>query len=278
MATSEEELLFICEQASANLANEECTWVVDSSASFHINPWREWFSTYRDGDYGYVKMGDNGEYRIADIGSVCLKTSIGCRLTLRDVRHVPDIRLNLISTGRMDNEGYCGSFRNGKCNFCWGNIIMARAPKQGTLYMMQAKLCKDEANVAADSSGEIWHNRLGHMSEKGMHILADKKLFPEVEGKHLERCVDWLVGKQNRAAFHPTPPRRREVALELIHTDVCYVDAPSHRGGQYCVTFIDDYNRKLWDFVMKSKDQVLSVFKEFQARAERETSRKLKAV
>ena len=43
-------------------------------------------------------------------------------------------------------------------------------------------------------------------------------------------------------------------------------------------TFIDDYNRKLWAFVLKSKDQVLSVFKDFQARAERESRRKLKVV
>ena len=113
------------------------------------------------------------------------------------------------------------------------------------------------------------------MSEKGMHLLADQKLLPEVKGVHLGKCVDYLVGKQKRVAFHSRPPKRREVALELVHTDVCYVDAPSHRGGQY---FIDNYSRKLWAFVLKSKDQVLSFFKEFQARAERDSGRKLKAV
>ena len=141
---------------------------------------------------------------------------------------------------------------------------MARAQKHGTLYVMYAKLCTDEANVATDSSGEIWHKRLGHMSEKGMHILAGQKLLPEVKGVHLERCVDCLVKKQNKAAFHLRPPKRREVALELVHTDVCYVDAPSHIGGQYFITFIDDYSRKLWAFVLKSKDQILSHFKELE--------------
>ena len=72
----------------------------------------------------------------------------------------------------------------------------------------------------------------------------------------LEKCVDYLAGKQNRAAFHMRPPRRREAALELVHTDVCYVDAPSHRGRQYFVTFIDDHSQKTWAFVLKSKDQV----------------------
>ena len=62
------------------------------------------FSTYTAGDYGRVKMGDDGACTIVGIGSVCLTTSTGCRLTVRDVRHVPDVRLNLISTGRLDNE------------------------------------------------------------------------------------------------------------------------------------------------------------------------------
>ena len=79
------------------------------------------------------------------------------------------------------------------------------------------------------------------MSERGMHILAGQKLLPEVKGVHLERCVDCLVRKQNRVAFHSSPPKRREVALELVHTNLCYVDAPSHRGGKYFMTFIDDY-------------------------------------
>ena len=65
---------------------------------------------------------------------------------------------------------------------------------------------------------------------------------------------------------------------ELVHTNLCYVDASSHRGGQYFVTFIDDFSRKLWAFVLKSKDQVLSVFKEFHVGAEREFGQKLKVV
>ena len=91
---------------------------------------------------------------------------------------MPDIRLNLISTGRLDDEGYSGSFHNGTWKFCKGSLIVNRAQKQGTLYVMHAKLCKDEANVAADSSGERWHKRLGHMSEKGINMLPDQKLLP----------------------------------------------------------------------------------------------------
>ena len=71
---------------------------------------------------------------------------------------------------------------------------------------------------------------------------------------------------------------RRKKALELVHTDVCQVDAKSHVGAQYFVTFIDNYNWKLWVSTLKTKDQVLSVFKEFHARVERESGQKLKVV
>ena len=44
------------------------------------------------------------------------------------------------------------------------------------------------------------------------------------------------------------------------------------------MTFIHDHKRKLWASPLKTKDQVLSVFKEFHMRVERETGRKLKAI
>ena len=93
---------------------------------------------------------------------------------------------------------------------------------------MHAKLCRDEANIVGDSNGELWHKRLAHISERGMHILAEKDFLPEVKGIHLEKCVDCLVRKHNRTTFHSRPLMRREHALEPVHTDVCYADAPSH--------------------------------------------------
>ena len=44
------------------------------------------------------------------------------------------------------------------------------------------------------------------------------------------------------------------------------------------MTFIDYHNQKLWASPLKTKDQVLAVFKELNARVQRETDRKLKAV
>ena len=70
------------------------------------------------------------------------------------------------------------------------------------------------------------------MSQRRMQMLAEKELLPEVRNMHLDKCIDCLASKKNRSSFRPRPLMRRKVALELVDTDVCYVDAKSHVGAQ----------------------------------------------
>lgn len=199
-------------------------------------------------------------------------------MVLKDVRHVPNMRLNLISTGKLDDAGLENHFGGGKWKLTRGNLIMARGKKEGSLYVTQAKLCKEEVNVASTNM-EIWHQRLGHMSEKGLNIRARKNLLHDMKGMSLEPCSDCLGGKQHRVAFQrsSTPTRRKHI-LDLVHTNVCSMSEKSIGGASYFVTFIDDHSRKVWVRLLKSKDQVLYAFKEFVAQVERSTSQKLKCV
>jgi transposase InsO family protein len=47
-------------------------------------------------------------------------------------------------------------------------------------------------------------------------------------------------------------------------------------GYAYYVSFIDDYSRKTWLFLLKSKYEVFSKFKEFKALIENISERKIK--
>ena len=92
-------------------------------------------------------------------------TSTGYNLVLRDVQHVPEVKLNLTSAGRLDDKGHTGSIRNDVMKFCKGGLIVAKARKTNTLYLMHTLLCHNKVNVAVDTTGEMWHKRLCHMSE-----------------------------------------------------------------------------------------------------------------
>ena len=200
------------------------------------------------------------------MGTMHLETSTGCKLVLRNVRLVLDRRLNLLSAGVLDDEGFNSLLGERKWKLLKRRMVVARAQKMRSLYVMQAKVCQEEANMVDNDFSELWHKRLAHMSLKGMEILSKKNFLPDVAGMNMKPCVDCLAGKQHKVAFHTCSPSRRRNTLDLVHTDVCSMDVRSLGGAQYYVNFIDDYSRKVWAFLLKTKDQVFQVFQQFQAR------------
>ena len=84
----------------------------------------------------------------------------------------------------------------------------------------------------------------------------------------LKTCIYCLAGKTHRVAFKSYSPSRKSQILDLIHIDVCMMQSRSIGGALYFVTFIDDCSGKVWAFALKSKDQVLDMFKFFHAYVE----------
>lgn len=83
---------------------------------------------------------------VVDVGDVCLDTKNGLRLTLKDVRYVLDMRMNLISTRKLDDEGYCNTFFKGHLKLTKGSLLVVKG-KNSKLYMMQAKFSHDVVNL-----------------------------------------------------------------------------------------------------------------------------------
>jgi hypothetical protein len=47
-------------------------------------------------DFGNVKIGNSSYLKIVGISDMCIETNVGCIVILKDVRHVPYLRLNMI--------------------------------------------------------------------------------------------------------------------------------------------------------------------------------------
>ncbi|CAL8112546.1 unnamed protein product [Prunus armeniaca] len=76
------------------------------------------------------------------------------------------MRLNMISTGLLDDEGYINVFAKGKWKLSKNSLVLARGKKENTIYMTHAKVSNGYVNVLAEDSIELWRKQLGHMSEK----------------------------------------------------------------------------------------------------------------
>jgi len=95
----------------------------------------------------------------------------------------------------------------------------------------------------------------------------------------LESCTECIYGKQCIVNFQrSSDPSRRHEVLELVHANVCAPSEKSLGGAYYFVTFIDDHSGRVYVYLLKTKDQVLSAFKEFHALVECETTKELKCL
>ena len=237
---SDGEVVILYEDDFINLTNQEYQWVVDSTASFNVTPHRDYFTSYTIGDFRHVKMGNQGVSKIVGIGDIWLEPNIGCKLHLKNVRHISDIRLSLIFVQVLNDDGYYNFFGDGKWKCTKGNMVVAKGEKRNTLYWTTTKFFIPQVNAVEDCSIELWHKRLGYLSEKGLATLSRQGLL-SVKGTSLETCSDCLFGKKHRVSFHTYSPHRRPHVLDLIHTDVCTMSDKSISGCSYFVTFIDDH-------------------------------------
>ena len=76
-------------------------------------PNKTWFDTYEEKSGGNVFMGNDVSCKTIGIGTVKIKMHDGIIRTLTEVRHVPELKKNLISIGIMDGKGFKCSTKNG---------------------------------------------------------------------------------------------------------------------------------------------------------------------
>jgi len=50
-----------------------------------------------------------------------------------------------------------------------------------TLHKKQVKLCAGKVNTKEANSTGLWHQRLGHVSEKGLQVLTKGNFIPGIK-------------------------------------------------------------------------------------------------
>ncbi|GAA0161590.1 hypothetical protein LIER_17870 [Lithospermum erythrorhizon] len=116
-------------------------------------------------------MENSGLFIIVAVGDVHLRSNLGKSIVLNNVTHIPNFRLSLISSGKLDDCGYINMFGNSQWELSRGDIEIAKGKKIGALYKASFTVCKDEINTV-QSFLPLWHDRLAHMSMKGLVILS----------------------------------------------------------------------------------------------------------
>ena len=255
-------------------------WILDSGCTFHMCPYKDLFTTLEPVDSGVVLMGNDTQCKIAGIGTIQIKTHNGVVRTLSKVRFIPDLKRNLISLGTLESLGCRYSAEGGVLKVSKGALVLMKANRVGSLYILQGSVVTGSAAVSSSMPDndvtKLWHMRLGHMSEKGMHLLSKQGILGNQGIDKLEFCEHCVFGKQKRVSFS-TATHRTKGILDYIHSDLWGLSkVPSYGGRRYMMTIIDDFSRKVWVYFLRHKNETFATFKKWKTLVETQTGKKVK--
>ncbi|KAK3007741.1 hypothetical protein RJ639_014050 [Escallonia herrerae] len=154
-------------------------------------------------DVGKALMANDVACKVVRIGSIQIKMHDGIVRTLTDVRHVPELRKNLISLGTLDSNGCSYRAAGGVMRIIKGALIVMKGLKQNSLYLLQGSTVTGAATIALSSNidsdtTKLWHMHLGHMNERGMDVLSKQGLLGRKKTGKLDFCQHCVFGKQFR--------------------------------------------------------------------------------
>ena len=127
-------------------------WIMDSAGSHHYTSHRKWFATYQKADGESISLEDDHPCKVAEIDSIRVRMYDGIIRTLSNVRHVPELKKNLISLGYLEEQGYAFSSQAGSgCLkiFKKALVVMRGRRLSNNLYRMEGSVVNDSAEVLA---------------------------------------------------------------------------------------------------------------------------------
>ncbi|GKA69528.1 hypothetical protein Tco_0775592 [Tanacetum coccineum] len=128
-------------------------------------------------------------------------------------RYISELKRNLISLGTLKKEGYTIKLQSGKVNVINGSrVVLSRIRRDNCAYSLDGHAVAGELNASVeekDSLAQVWHKRLGNISEAGLHVLEKQGLF----------------GKKSLDLWGPS-------------------QVESLGGKRYFLSIVDDYSRR----------------------------------
>ena len=126
-----------------------------------------------------------------------------------------------------------------------------------------------------EESSLLWHRRLGHISIQRIKRIVNEGVLCALDFIDFETCLDCIKGKQtNKSKKGAT---RSKHFLEIIQTDI-YCPDMDGSDPKYFITFIDDYSRYMYLYLLRSKDKALETFKVFKAEVETQCEKQIKSM
>ena len=214
-------------------------------------------------------MGNNEKADVMFMGDVILILDSCFKLMLKDTFYVPSFRRNLVSVSCLDSYDYSFEIKSNvifmflnsnKVGYCHMSNRLYRwslSPNDIYVAYMVEKVVSKRPLPKAESYA-LWHKRLGHISKDRVERLINTNILLALKND-LEICVDCCRGKMNK--IRKKTAVRSSYLLDVIHTDISGPYTTNLCRNFYLITFINDYSRYGYLYLIKEKAESLDKFK-----------------
>jgi hypothetical protein len=229
-----------------------------------------------------VQVGNGACLQILNIGSCSISTNTR-PLALNNVLHVPEIAKHLLSVHKLtkDNNVFF-EFHP------WYFLIKDQAARalllegkcEGDLYPIKPSDVESlhQAFVSYPARLEQWHTRFGHPSPQVARSILCLNNLPCLKDISLSSiCIACQLAKSHQLPYTHSI-HRTIMPLELIYSDVWGPTPISVGGFRYYISFMDNFTRFTWIYLMIDRTDAPRFFLQFKNHVERLLDAKIKYV
>ena len=263
------------------VGREDTIWL-DSGATHHVVQCEGLLKRVREPAVSKVLLGGGEEHYVQSEGDLRLTGGPNGPVTLTGVLCIPTLGINLASVPQLTKKQASVAFDKGARITDSSGKLLLKAHLEGDMYRIECDLPGSSARVNATVTAEVWHKRLGHVSEDTLRKMASGDAVTgmgEVTKLSLPNHCDVCdKSKQTRETFKRSD-NRATAALELVHCDVM---GPFPCDGiddeRYVVTALDDFSRMSEVACLRRKSDVAEAVIDLLLRWQRQSGAMVKRV
>ena len=198
MAYTEDILL----QGSQEVNLMKNVWYLDTGASSHMTSKRSYFHSLDENQQGGIKFDDESSIRYEGKRSIFLNYLDGEEIKLEGVLYVPSLRVNILSLGKLDEDGFTATLEGGVLSiFDKEGKQFARIRKtNGNMYLLKLGV-SEFCQISREEDQEVWlwHHRFCHQYFRAIDDMRKGEMvrgLPNISFSD-RLCRNYVAGKQS---------------------------------------------------------------------------------
>ena len=131
---------------------------------------------------------------------------------------------------------------------------------------------------AVKSTSSRWHSRLGHPSSAIVRQVLSRSQISFIPESNKDTVCDACQKGKSHQLPYPRSTSMSSSPFELVFLDVWGPTPTSVSKNNYYVSFIDDFSKFTWIYLLRHKYEVFQKFNNFQSMVERQFNKKILAI